>query len=89
MAGLVEACHNEDLYMYAVAGLESFYGAFGFVQIHQTRLPPTIRARYDWAVGDLEAAQVKPMLRPAGWYRHDGPDRCRRSAGSSCRGPNA
>ncbi len=71
MTGLVEACHNEDLYMYAVAGLEPFYATFGFVQIPQTDLPPTIRARYDWAVGDMEAAQVTPMRRCAGWYGRD------------------
>jgi nucleotide-binding universal stress UspA family protein len=71
MAGLVEACHNEDLYMYAVAGLEPFYATFGFVQIPQTDLPLTIRARYDWAVGDMEAAQVTPMRRRAGWYGRD------------------
>ena len=71
MAGLVEACHNEDLFMYAVAGLEPFYAGFGFVEIPQTDLPPTIRARYDWAAGDMEAARVTPMRRPAGWYARD------------------
>lgn len=89
VAGLVEACHNEDLYMYAVAGLEPFYGAFGFVPIPQTRLPPTIRARYDWAVGDMQAAQVTPMLRPAGWYGRDDQERRRRPAVSSGCGHNA
>ena len=71
MAGLVEACHNEDLYMYAVAGLEPFYAGFGFVEIPQTALPPIIRGRYDWAAGDMEAARVTPMHRPAGWYGRD------------------
>lgn len=71
MAGLLEACHNEDLFMYAVEGLEPFYASFGFAPIPQTRLPPTIRARYDWAAGDMEAARVTPMRRPAGWYGRD------------------
>ncbi|MEN6341690.1 MAG: universal stress protein [Methanospirillum sp.] len=88
MVGLIEACHNEDLYMYAVAGLERFYGAFGFIPIPQARLPPTIRARYDWAAGDMESARVTPMMRPAGWYGRDGRDHHRRPATSSAREPN-
>jgi N-acetylglutamate synthase-like GNAT family acetyltransferase len=54
--------------MYAVAGLEPFYAGFGFEVIPEARLPASIRSRYDWAVGDMEAAAVTPMLRPAGWY---------------------
>jgi len=65
MAGLVEACHDEDLYMYAVTGLEPFYASFGFTPITEDDLPPTIRARYDWTVGGTEAAKITPMLRSA------------------------
>ncbi len=72
VAGLVEACHNEDLFMYAVAGLEPFYAAFGFVPIPEADLPPTVRERYTWAAGDMEAAEVTPMRRPAGWYGRSG-----------------
>ncbi len=71
MVGLVEACQNEDLYMYAVRGLEPFYGEFGFAPIPESSLPPSIRTRYTWAVGDMEAAEVTPMVRPAGWYARD------------------
>ena len=72
VAGLVEACHNEDLFMYSVAGLEPFYAGFGFAEIPQADLPPSVRARYDWAAGDMEAARVTPMCRPAGWYGRSG-----------------
>ncbi len=68
MVGLVEACHNEDLFMYAVAGLEPFYAGFGFAPIPEADLPPSVRARYNWAAGDMEAAEVTPMRRSAGWY---------------------
>ncbi len=71
LSGLVEACHNEDLFMYSVADLEPFYAAFGFVLIPETELPPTVRERYTWAAGDMEAAEVTPMRRPAGWYARD------------------
>lgn len=66
VGGLVEACRGEDLFMYAVAGLEPFYAGFGFAPIHESDLPPTIRARYDWTVGDGEAARITPMRRRAG-----------------------
>lgn len=72
VAGLVEACHNEELYMYAVAGLEMLYGSFGFMCIPEAKLPPSVRTRYEWASGDLEAAEVTPMVRPSGWYAPEG-----------------
>ncbi|MEN6517164.1 MAG: N-acetyltransferase [Methanospirillum sp.] len=70
VAGLLEGCRSEDLFMYAVAGLEPFYVGFGFASIPVAALPPTIRERYDWAVDGDRAARITPMRRPA--------DRCGR-----------
>lgn len=61
----VEACHNDDLYMYAVLHLEPFYRKFGFIPVPEYALPPAIRERYTWATGNLEGADVIPMHRPA------------------------
>jgi hypothetical protein len=36
------------------------------VPIPETDLPPTIRERYTWAAGNLEGAEVQPMVRKAG-----------------------
>ena len=66
VSALVEACHNDDLYMYAVRHLTGFYAAFGFAPIPETSLPPAIRERYTWAAGNLEGAEVQPMKRVAG-----------------------
>jgi len=63
---LVEACHNDDLYMYAVRHLAGFYRLFGFEPIPENGLPPVIRERYTWATGNLEGAEVLPMCRRAG-----------------------
>ena len=63
---LVEACHNDDLYMYAVRHLEEFYRKSGFEPIPESGLPPKIRERYTWAAGNLEGAEVLPMRRKAG-----------------------
>jgi predicted GNAT family N-acyltransferase len=66
VCALVEACHNDDLYMYAVRHLIPFYTQFGFEPIPENALPAKIRERYTWAAGNLEGADVLPMRRRAG-----------------------
>jgi nucleotide-binding universal stress UspA family protein/GNAT superfamily N-acetyltransferase len=63
---LIEACGNETLHMYAVASLVDFYASQGFVPIPENELPASIRERYTWALGDMEAANVRPMKRVPG-----------------------
>jgi hypothetical protein len=67
VCALVEACHNDDLYMYAVRHLVTFYARFGFEPVPESDLPSKIRERYTWAAGNLEGAGVQPMRRRAGW----------------------
>ncbi|MEN6609537.1 MAG: GNAT family N-acetyltransferase [Methanoregulaceae archaeon] len=69
MGALVEACHTDPLYMYAVSGLEGFYGRFGFAKIGEPELPAGVRARYLSAKGNMEGSEVQPMWRPAGLDR--------------------
>ena len=66
VAELVEACHHDDLFMYAIAGLEPFYAGFGFCPIPVSELPPTLHRRYDWSVGETEDSRITPMRRYAG-----------------------
>jgi len=68
MSALVVACHNDDLYMYAVESLAGFYAEFGFVSIPERDLPPGVRERYTWAAGNMEGAEVRPMFRRAGLF---------------------
>jgi GNAT superfamily N-acetyltransferase len=65
VGALVEACHNDNLYMHAVRHLIGFYAKQGFIPIAEKELPPTIRERYVWAGGNLEGAEVQPMYRKA------------------------
>lgn len=67
VSALVEACHNDDLYMHAIRSLVPFYRSYGFECIPERNLPPTIRERYVWAAGNLEGADVQPMERKAGF----------------------
>jgi signal transduction histidine kinase/predicted GNAT family acetyltransferase len=63
MWGLVEACGHDILFMHSVKNLTGFYSHFGFVTIGESELPPSIRERYAWAVGNMEGANVSPMKR--------------------------
>ena len=66
VAALVEACHHDLLYMHAVLDLVSFYRSFGFEPIGENELPPTIKARFAFALGEMEGSNVHPMKRGPG-----------------------
>jgi signal transduction histidine kinase len=61
--GLVEACGRDPLFMHAVRHLGPFYSRYGFSPIDEKVLPDTIRERYAWAEGEMEGADVLPMMR--------------------------
>lgn len=63
VATLIEACGDEPLYMHATLELVEFYTSMGFIPIPEDELPPTIKARFDFALGDLEGANACPMRR--------------------------
>ncbi|MCE5298291.1 MAG: GNAT family N-acetyltransferase [Methanoregulaceae archaeon] len=65
MEPLVAACGKDELYMHSTISLVKFYEQFGFVVIHENELPPTIKARFDFAVGEMEGSNVQPMRRGA------------------------
>ncbi|MDV2482060.1 GNAT family N-acetyltransferase [Methanoculleus sp. Wushi-C6] len=74
MDALVEACQHDTLYMHSVLNLVEFYGMYGFVSIPESDLPPTIRARFAFALGEMEGANVQPMRRVAGPFRRGARD---------------
>jgi predicted GNAT family N-acyltransferase len=71
MDALVEACQHDTLYMHSVRNLVDFYAAYGFVSIPESALPPTIRARFAFALGEMEGANVQPMRRARGPFRRE------------------
>jgi nucleotide-binding universal stress UspA family protein len=66
MTALMEAFGKETLYMHSTLELVPFYRTFGFEPIPEDELPPTIRERYNFAMGDLRDARVQPMRRVTG-----------------------
>ncbi|MCK9297941.1 MAG: GNAT family N-acetyltransferase [Methanoculleus sp.] len=69
MDALVEACQHDILYMHAVRNLVDFYGEYGFISIPESDLPPTIRERFAFALGEMEGTNVQPMRRAAGRFQ--------------------
>jgi len=65
MDPLVTACGREELYMHSTLSLVKFYGQYGFEKIAEDELPPTIKARYDFAMGEMQGSNVQPMRRRA------------------------
>ncbi len=69
MDALVEACQHDTLYMHSVRNLVDFYGKYGFVSIPESGLPPSIKERFAFALGEMEGANVQPMRRDAGRFQ--------------------
>jgi nucleotide-binding universal stress UspA family protein/predicted GNAT family acetyltransferase len=65
MEPLVAVCGKEELYMHSTINLVKFYGQFGFEPIPEDELPPTIKARFDFAMGEMQGSNVQPMRRRA------------------------
>jgi GNAT superfamily N-acetyltransferase len=64
---LIEECgRNETLYMHSKTELVQFYGSLGFRLIPESDLPKSIRERFDFCLGDLNAISVCPMRREPG-----------------------
>ncbi len=65
LEALIDGCRQETLYMHATLPLVNMYSSLGFVPIPEKELPPTIRSRYAWAMGEMKGANVCPMKRKA------------------------
>ncbi|MDT8357746.1 MAG: GNAT family N-acetyltransferase [Methanomicrobiaceae archaeon] len=63
MDALIDACGIEPLFLHSTLELIPFYRSLGFVEIVEEKLPLTIRERFGFAKGDLEGANVSPMVR--------------------------
>jgi nucleotide-binding universal stress UspA family protein/GNAT superfamily N-acetyltransferase len=63
MKMLISGCGNEPLYMHSTLQLVEFYGHLGFRKIGEDELPPEIKARFEFAMGELQGSNVQPMRR--------------------------
>ena len=64
MQMLVEECgRHETLFMHSRIELIDFYSSLGFRIIAEDELPPTIRDRFSFCLGELRGIDVCPMKR--------------------------
>ncbi|WP_221058501.1 GNAT family N-acetyltransferase [Methanoculleus chikugoensis] len=64
---LVRECGERDiLYLHSRTGLINFYASFGFSPISRRELPKTIRERFIFHTGEVEALGITPMKREPG-----------------------
>lgn len=63
---LLAACGGETIYIHSILALIGFYKTFGFVAIPEGQLPKTIRDRFIFCFGEMEACNVCPMVRMPG-----------------------
>ncbi|MCQ8893464.1 MAG: GNAT family N-acetyltransferase [Methanolinea sp.] len=61
---LVRECGHDPLYLHSTRELVDFYGEYGFFPVAEEDLPPSIRQRFDFAMGNLPAIDLQPMKRP-------------------------
>ena len=66
MKELVKGCGHEVLYMHSTLALVNFYKTFGFVPIPEGELPPTIKERLIFCLGEMEGCNARPMKRVPG-----------------------
>ncbi len=61
---LVSTCGRDAvLFMHSTLVLVGFYRTFGFVPIPETELPPTIKERLIFCLGEMEGCNAVPMKR--------------------------
>ncbi|KUG19015.1 hypothetical protein ASZ90_011259 [hydrocarbon metagenome] len=60
---LLAACGNEAIYIHSTLVLIRFYESLGFVPIAERTMPQTIRDRFIFCFGEMEACNAMPMVR--------------------------
>ena len=60
---VVNACGHETLYLHSTLDLVHFYRSFGFVPIPERELPPTIKERLAFCLGEMNGCNACPMKR--------------------------
>ncbi|MDD1679683.1 MAG: GNAT family N-acetyltransferase [Methanomicrobiales archaeon] len=60
---LLEHCGSATIYIHSTLPLVSFYQSLGFSPIPEQELPQTIRERFLFCFGQMEACNVSPMKR--------------------------
>ena len=66
MDAVLEGFGDQTLWMHSVIELVPFYRRLGWRPVPEEKLPPTIKERLIFCLGEMEGCGVAPMVRAAG-----------------------
>lgn len=62
---LITHCGSEQIYIHSTLDLIPFYMTVGFSPIPEDQLPPSIRERFSFCLGNMKGCNISPMVRRA------------------------
>ena len=66
---LIKQCGSEPIYIHSTLDLIPFYMTLGFIPIPENQLPPSIKERFSFCLGNMKGCNVSPMFRPGSAVR--------------------
>jgi N-acetylglutamate synthase-like GNAT family acetyltransferase len=60
---LIKHCGSEPIYIHSTLDLIPFYKTVGFLPIPEDQLPPTIKERFSFCLGNMKGCNISPMVR--------------------------
>jgi len=63
---LIKLCGSESIYIHSTLDLIPFYKTLGFSTIPEDQLPPSIKERFSFCLGNMKGCNVSPMVRRRG-----------------------
>jgi N-acetylglutamate synthase-like GNAT family acetyltransferase len=60
---LINQCGSESIYIHSTLDLIPFYKTLGFIPIPEDKLPPSIKERFSFCLGNMKGCNISPMVR--------------------------
>ena len=60
---LIKNCGSKPIYIHSTLELIPFYKTLGFFCIPEDQLPPSIKERFSFCLGNMKGCNVSPMFR--------------------------
>ena len=60
---LIRHCGAEPIYIHSTLDLIPFYTTLGFSPIPEAQLPPSIKERFSFCLGNMKGCNISPMVR--------------------------
>jgi len=60
---LIKHCGSEQIFIHSTLDLIPFYQTVGFTPIPEDLLPPSIKERFSFCLGNMKGCNISPMVR--------------------------